>query len=180
MDATIAASLFDNLEITIDRTHAHLVCNPKVDMLGFVDVSLTMNSVPGFALKLRNLEVKILNGKPRIDTPSERGKGTDKAFYPIYFPKSAETRAVLTAKIFAAQEVCNWVEAAAQQRTAGATSTQSVSNPFAGSTQEASIEAPPVSNEAPSTSNSDATEVAKHLAAAGFTPEQVARAVSEL
>lgn len=173
MDSNIAATLFENLEVTIDRTHAHLVCNPKVDMLGFVDVSLTIPSVPGFALKLRNLEVKILNGKPRIDTPSERGKGTDKAFYPIYFPKSAETRAVLTAKIFGTQEVSNWVEAAAQARTSGATPAQSASNPFAGGEQE-------VSNDAPSTSNSDATEVAKHLAAAGFTPEQVARAVSEL
>lgn len=172
MDATIAATLFDALVISIDRVKAHVKSNPKVEMLGFVDISLTIPSCAGFALKLRNLEVKILNGKPRIDTPSE--KGADGKWYPIFFPLSAETRAVITAKVFGAQEVCNWVAEAEQRRSnTGATTAQSVSNPFAGSEQEVSNDAPPVSN-------SDATEVAKHLAAAGFTPEQVARAVAEL
>jgi DNA-binding cell septation regulator SpoVG len=172
MDATIAATLFDALIVTIDRVKAHVKSNPKVEMLGFVDVSLTIPTCAGFAFKLRNLEVKILNGKPRIDTPSE--KGSDGKWYPIYFPLSAETRAVLTAKVFAVQEVSNWVAEAAQRRSnSGATNTQSESNPFAGNEQAASIEAPPVSN-------SNASEVAKHLADAGFTPEQVAKAVAEL
>jgi hypothetical protein len=174
MDANIAASLYESVSIVIDRFHAHIVCKSKVQLLGFADVSLEIPSVPGFALKLRGIEVKVLNGKPRIDTPSERSKGAgDTQFYPIYFPKSAEMRAVLTARIFETQEVCNAVATAEQQRTQGATDTQSGSNPFASPAQ-------PVSNDAPAPSNSNASEVAKHLAAAGFTPEQVAAAVAEL
>jgi hypothetical protein len=180
MDSNIAASLYESVRVTIDRFHTHIVCKTKVQLLGFADVSLEIPSVPGFALKLRGIEVKVLNGKPRIDTPSERGKGTDKAFYPIYFPKSAEMRAVLTARIFETQEVSNAVATAEQQRTSGATDTQTGSNPFASPAQPVSNEAPSVSNEAPATSNSNASEVAKHLAAAGFTPEQVAAAVAEL
>jgi hypothetical protein len=174
MDANIAASLYESVSIVIDRFHAHIVCKSKVQLLGFADVSLEIPSVPGFALKLRGIEVKVLNGKPRIDTPSERSKGAgDTQFYPIYFPKSAEMRAVLTARIFETQEVSNAVATAEQQRTQGATDTQSGSNPFASPAQ-------PVSNDAPAPSNSNASEVAKHLAAAGFTPEQVAAAVAEL
>jgi len=174
MDANIAASLYESVKVVIDRFHAHIVCKTKVQLLGFADVSLEIPSVPGFALKLRGIEVKVLNGKPRIDTPSERSKGAgDTQFYPIYFPKSAEMRAVLTARIFETQEVSNAVATAEQQRTSGATETQTGSNPFATPAQ-------PVSNDAPVASNSDATEIAKHLAAAGFTPEQVAKAVAEL
>ena len=181
MDANIAASLYESVKVVIDRFHTHIVCKSKVQLLGFADVSLEIPSVPGFALKLRGIEVKVLNGKPRIETPSERSKGAgDKQFYPIYFPKSAEMRAVLTARIFETQEVSNAVATAEQQRTSGATDTQTGSNPFATPAQSVSNEAPPVSNEAPSTSNGDATEVAKHLAAAGFSAEQVARAVAEL
>jgi hypothetical protein len=174
MNSNIAASLYESVSIVIDRFHTHIVCKSKVQLLGFADVSLEVPSVPGFALKLRGIEVKVLNGKPRIDTPSERSKGAgDAQFYPIYFPKSAEMRAVLTARIFETQEVSNAVATAEQQRTQGATPTQTGSNPFAGNAQ-------PVSNDAPPTSNSDATEVAKHLKAAGFTDEQVERAVAEL
>jgi len=174
MDSNIAATLYESVRVSIDRFHAHIVCKSKVQLLGFADVSLEVPSVPGFALKLRGIEVKVLNGKPRIDTPSERSKGAgDAQFYPIYFPKSAEMRAVLTARIFETQEVRNAVATAEQMRTQGATETQTGSNPFAAPAQ-------PVSNDAPPVSNSDATEVAKHLAAAGFTPEQVARAVAEL
>lgn len=177
MEQAIAANLYESVSITVDRFHAHVVCKSKVQLLGFADISLTIPSIPGFAMKFRGLEVKVLNGKPRIDTPSERSKGAgDTQYFPIYFPKSAEMRAVLTARVFETQEVRNAIATAEQMRSsASAEGAQTGSNPFAGTTQ--------VPAEVPAGSAAqiaDAQEVAKHLAAAGFSQEQIDRAVAEL
>lgn len=48
-------------------------------------------------LRLRNMQLKILNGKFRLDLHSELG--TDGEWYPTAFPKSAVTRKRLTAAI---------------------------------------------------------------------------------
>ena len=183
MDVNIAGNLWEKLNIVVDRFHAHVVCKSKVTLLGFADVSLVIPSLPGFALKLRGIEVKVLNGKPRIDTPSERSKGAGETqYFPIYFPKSAEMRAVLTARIFETQEVRNAIATAEQMRN-GAPQVQMGSNPFAEGVQVDAPLAPPVgtfhTGEQGST-NSDADEVRKHLEAAGFSPEQVAAACAEL
>jgi len=175
MDANIAGNLWEKLSIVIDRFHTHVVCKSKVKLLGFADVSLTIPSLPGFALKLRGIEVKVLNGNPRIDTPSERSKGAGETqYFPIYFPKSAEMRAVLTTRIFETQEVRNAIATAEQMSSnADAGGVQTGSNPFAKDPQG-------TSNDAPSVSNPDATSVQATLEAAGFSPEQVAAAVAEL
>ncbi len=66
--------------------------------LGYADATLQIPSGLGkdldLLLRIRGLQVKVLNGTPRIDFPSERGQ--DGNYYPLVFPKSAESRTALT------------------------------------------------------------------------------------
>lgn len=184
MDKQIAANLFDHVAVTMDRFHAHVVCKPKVDLLGFADVSIEIPAIPGFALKLRNIEVKVLNGKARIDTPSERSKEKNPQtgkfdYFPVFFPKSAEMRAVITTRIFDTQEVAAAVAAAEQARTqAPATASLSGSNPFREGAPVTPL-APPVNAALNTQQATDETEViAQRLRDAGFKEDDIQRAIA--
>ena len=136
MNKTVAAKLWDALTITIDRFHGKIVVHPNSVFLGYADVTLSIPSLPGFALKLRGIEVKNLKGNAHIDFPSERG--ADGEFYPQFFPKSAEMRAVLTTAMFADQRIMDTVEAAATappEADSGAADPveATADNPFSGS-----------------------------------------------
>ncbi len=112
LDSKIAAKLWDAVVITMERFHAKIVVHEKSTFLGYADITLTAPGLPGFSLKMRGIEAKILKGNMYIDFPSERG--ADGNFYPQFFPKTAEMRAVLTSAIFADQRVLDTVESAAQ------------------------------------------------------------------
>ena len=112
LNQAVAARLWAACTITMDRFHAKIVKHEKSIFLGYADITLTIPSLEGFALKMRGVEAKVLKGNQHIDFPSERG--ADGQFYPQFFPKSAEMRAVLTTAIFQDQRVLDTVEAAAQ------------------------------------------------------------------
>ena len=112
LNKEIAAKLWETLSIELDRFHAKIVKHPNSVFLGYMDVTIEIPKLPGFALKLRGIELKILKGKPFVDFPSERG--ADGVYYPQYFPKSAEMRAVLTNVLFADARVQATIESAAQ------------------------------------------------------------------
>ncbi len=82
---------------------AHVVEHEKSTFLGYADATLVVDDgiVEGVDLKLRirGIQVKLLNGSPRMDLPQERGN--DGKWYPIVFPKTAETRVALTEALFA-------------------------------------------------------------------------------
>lgn len=112
LNRAIAAKLWQEMTIELDRFHAKIVRHEKSVFLGYADLTLTIPNLPGFALKLRGLDVKMLKGNPHIDFPSERG--ADGNFYPHFFPKSNEMRQVLTTAIFSDERVAATVESAAQ------------------------------------------------------------------
>lgn len=71
--------------------------------VGYADATLVVpNALPGgeaFMLRIRAIELKIVRSADgtsdvRIDFKSEQGRNGE--WYPIMFPKSAETRAALT------------------------------------------------------------------------------------
>ncbi len=70
--------------------------------LGYADATLV---VPGcldgddLEIRIRGIQVKLLNGKVRMDFPQERG--ANGVWYPIVFPKSAASREALTEALFA-------------------------------------------------------------------------------
>lgn len=68
--------------------------------LGYADGTVVAGDL---RLRIRNLQVKILNGNPRVDFPQE--KGTNGIWYPIVFPKNAETRRALTESLFQSDPV---------------------------------------------------------------------------
>ena len=136
LNEAIAAKLWEACTIVMDRFHAKIVVHEKSVFLGYADITLTIPSIEGFALKLRGVEVKNLKGVAHIDFPSERG--SDGNFYPQFFPKSAEMRAVLTAALFQDERVMATVEAAANEPIesesgAAAPVEASADNPFTGS-----------------------------------------------
>ena len=75
---------------------AHVVEHEKSTFLGYADATLVVDDLK---LRIRGNQVKLLNGKIRMDLPQERGN--DGTWYPIVFPKSAETREALTVALFA-------------------------------------------------------------------------------
>lgn len=113
LDNKIAAKLWSALSISVDRFHAKIVVHPKSVFLGYADITILQPGLEGFALKIRGVDVKMLKGNAHIDFPSERG--ADGVFYPQFFPKTAEMRAVLTTAIFADERVKDTVEAAANE-----------------------------------------------------------------
>ncbi len=72
--------------------------------LGFASAKLVVPQVLGpdkedLILYVNDIQVKVLNGKPRIDLPQEKGR--DGRWYSIVAPGSAATRSALTELIFA-------------------------------------------------------------------------------
>ncbi len=99
IDKKIAEFLWDNLDIEIKRFHPKLKIHDKSDFLGYADVEFSAPGVlPGFIFQVRGIEVKLLKGNDRIDMPQE--KGGDNKWYPRYFPKTGELRAVMTTAVF--------------------------------------------------------------------------------
>ena len=82
---------------------AHVREHDKSTFLGYADATLVVDD--GLAegedlkIRIRGIQVKLLNGRVRMDLPQE--KGSDGVWYPIVFPKSAETRTALTEALFA-------------------------------------------------------------------------------
>ena len=66
--------------------------------LGYADATLVVPDALGkdldLKIRIRGIQVKILNGSARIDFPQERGN--DGVWYPHLFPKTKETRVALT------------------------------------------------------------------------------------
>lgn len=129
MNKTVAARLWDACSIELDRFHAKIVKHENSIFLGYADITIRIPQLEGFALKLRGVEVKNLKGNPHIDFPSERG--ADGNFYPQFFPKTPEMRAVLTTSIFRDSRIMETVETASQVPAEDSAATKtSVDNPF--------------------------------------------------
>lgn len=73
--------------------------------LGYADGTVVAEDL---RLRIRGLQVKILNGKPRIDFLFE--KAPNGVLYPICFPKSAETREALTQSLFEHPQISEMIE----------------------------------------------------------------------
>jgi len=75
----------------------------KSTFLGYADATLVVPGALGkdldLMIRIRGIQVKLLNGVARIDFPQERG--SDGKYYPHLFPKSAESRVALTDAILA-------------------------------------------------------------------------------
>lgn len=80
------------------RFRAKIVEHANSTFLGYADATLVVPNALGkdtpLALRIRGIQVKILNGAVRIDFPQERGN--DGVWYPHLFPKTGETRIALT------------------------------------------------------------------------------------
>jgi len=89
----------------------------KSILLGFVDITIGL-PIPGITagVKVRGIAVKLLNGKPHLDFPQE--KGSDGKYYPICFPKGehgGELRQVLTMVVFQRGDVEEAIQRAAEE-----------------------------------------------------------------
>ena len=77
---------------------AHIREHEKSTFLGYADATLVVPEALGkdldLMIRIRGLQVKILNGAARVDFPQE--KGSNGVWYPHLFPKTAETRIALT------------------------------------------------------------------------------------
>ena len=75
------------------------VSRPKSTFLGYADATLviTAGDVEVLQFRLRNMQLKVVNGTFRMDFHSE--KGSDGTWYPTCFPKTALSRKRLTAAI---------------------------------------------------------------------------------
>ncbi len=78
------------------KFRAHVKVHANSTFLGYADATLVSGDLK---LRIRGIQVKLLNGSPRMDLPQE--KGNDGKWYPIVFPKSAETRTAMTEALFA-------------------------------------------------------------------------------
>lgn len=84
------------------RFRPSIKTHPNSVFVGYADATLVVRGALGehpLMLRIRSIEVKLVRGNdgdvnPRIDFKSEQGR--DGEWYPILFPKSAETRAALT------------------------------------------------------------------------------------
>jgi hypothetical protein len=83
------------------RFRAHVREHESSVFLGYADATLVVDGVlaegADLKIRIRGIQVKLLNGKPRIDFPQERGE--DGRWYPHLFPKNAETREALTSAL---------------------------------------------------------------------------------
>ena len=95
-----ASALWLGINVTVDHFHPHLRRHNKVDFLGFARVTIDASAVlAGMIITLAGLQVKILKGEARIDPKDELNEKSGKR-YPVYFPRSAELRKVLTMRVF--------------------------------------------------------------------------------
>ena len=92
--------------------------------LGYADANLVVESAledeTDLKIRIRGLQVKIVNGTPRIDFPQE--KGSNGIWYPIVFPKTRETREQLTMSLLSDPTIALVVEGMLsdqEQRAAG-------------------------------------------------------------
>ena len=89
------------------RFRAHIREHDSSTFLGYADATLVVPSALGkdldLAIRVRGIQVKILNGSARIDFPEEQGR--DGRWYPHLFPKTKETRAALTEALLADRTV---------------------------------------------------------------------------
>lgn len=78
------------------RLRGSRVEHPHSTFLGYADATLQVivDDVVVLTLRIRGIELKVLNGRFRIDFKSEQG--SDGKWYPLTFPKSRETREALT------------------------------------------------------------------------------------
>jgi len=106
LDQKVAHVLWELIETKL-TFRKHITRRTKRDTIGFVDMDFWIPQIPGCKLGFRNLTVSRVNGKPRIDMPSEQGK--DGKWYPHYYPLSYELREVLTQRVFLHPEVQNAV-----------------------------------------------------------------------
>jgi hypothetical protein len=81
------------------KTRGNKVTRSTSTFLCYADATLviTAGDVEVLQLRLRNMQLKVVNGKFRVDFHSE--KGQDDKWYPTVFPKSAISRDRLTAAI---------------------------------------------------------------------------------
>ncbi len=80
------------------RFRAHVREHESSTFLGYADATLVVSDALGkgidLTLRIRGIQVKIVNGQPRIDFPQEQSQNGN--WYPHIFPKNAETRVALT------------------------------------------------------------------------------------
>jgi len=85
------------------RFRAHIREHEQTTFIGYADATLVAPSVlpdgSDLKLRIRGIEVKLTSNGPRIDFKSEKGR--DGSWYPVLFPKSAESRTALTVALLA-------------------------------------------------------------------------------
>ena len=84
------------------RFRAQITEHENSTFLGYADATLVVSECldgDDLEIRIRGIQVKILNGSARIDFPQERGN--DGAYYPHLFPKTKETRVALTKALLA-------------------------------------------------------------------------------
>jgi hypothetical protein len=81
------------------KTRGTTVTREKSTFLCYADATLVVaaDRTEILQLRLRNMQLKVVNGAFRVDFHSE--KGNDGQWYPTAFPKSAVSRKRLTAAI---------------------------------------------------------------------------------
>lgn len=132
-------NIWNLLAVNLDRFHVNIVKHAKSVFLGYADVTMIGREgtpLEGFAFKVRGIEVKNLKGNPHIDFPSE--KGANGTYYPICFPKTAETRMVLITSLFSTDDVQAAIAASAEapmaegsdESPAGTSAPAATANPF--------------------------------------------------
>lgn len=81
------------------KTRGTKVTRSSSTFLGYADATLviTAGDVEVLQFRLRNMQLKVVNGTFRVDFHSE--KGSDGTWYPTCFPKSKISRERLTAAL---------------------------------------------------------------------------------
>jgi hypothetical protein len=128
LNQRVAHALWEliSTEITFRKL---IVRRPKRELVGFVDLELSIPEMEGFRMGFRNLQVVLLNGKQRLDMPCEKSK-KDGKWYPIYYPLSYELREVLTQRAFRHAEVIAAVQDLPNHPVAASASEAKGPNPF--------------------------------------------------
>ena len=131
----LAASIWNNVCITVERFTAKIALHEKSQFLGYASVKFEGRAgsvVEGLCFYLNGIGVKILKGNPYVEMPSE--KAENGTYYDRFAPGTAETRAVLTAGIFQDARVQAAIQGAADlaRGTGAPAKAEDASNPFNG------------------------------------------------
>lgn len=102
----------DKLEITVTKFRSHLDERENVTLLGFATLELRVpdavendqGELEDFTLVAYDVNVKLLNGKPRIDFRRVPGR-REGTWFDTSHPGSAASRGALTDAVFAHQPV---------------------------------------------------------------------------